>query len=54
MFSLLLATHALLEELEVRGRERVGFRDNGDEVDARAEALHDLNIEGLETGVCSG
>lgn len=30
------------------GRERVGFRDDGDQVDARSEPLHDLDIERLE------
>lgn len=38
---------ALLEDGEVLGAERVGLGDDGDEVDAGAEALHHLDVEGL-------
>jgi hypothetical protein len=31
----------------------IGLGDNGDQVDTRAETLHDLNVEGLES-VSSG
>ena len=39
---------ALLEGVEVVAGEGVGLGDDGDEVDAGAEALHDLNVERLE------
>lgn len=34
---------------QVALRERVRFGNNGDEVDACIETLHNLNVEGLET-----
>lgn len=43
-----MVTHALLEREQVLGRHRVSLGDDGDQVDARAEALHDLNVEGLD------
>ena len=41
-------TYPLLEGEEVLGGEGVGLRDDGDEVDPRAESLHDLNVERLQ------
>lgn len=41
-------TYALLESGQIGWAEGVGLGDHGDQVDTRAEALHDLNIEGLE------
>ena len=41
-------TYAVLEGVHVRVGERVGLGDDGDEVDARPEALHDLNVERLQ------
>ena len=38
----------MLELVQVRRAERVGLGDHGDQVDARAEALHHLNVERLE------
>lgn len=39
----------MLEDSQVVLSERVGLGDNGDQVDARPKALHDLNVEGLKT-----
>ena len=44
------ATYALLKVEEVVLGEGVGLGDDGDKVDAGAEALHDLNVEGFEAG----
>lgn len=41
-------TNALLEQSEVVLREGISFGNNGNEIDTSAEALHDLNVEGLE------
>lgn len=41
-------THPLLEQEQVVLCERVGLSDDGDEVDPRAQALHSLNVQGLE------
>jgi hypothetical protein len=41
-------THLLLELSEVGGSEGVGLGDNRDQVNAGAESLHNLNVEGLE------
>lgn len=38
---------------QIGGAEGIGLSDNGDKVDASAEALHDLNIQRLQ-GVASG
>lgn len=40
--------HLLLERSEIFGGEGVGLGDDGDEVDAGSETLHDLNVERLE------
>jgi len=47
------ATHPRLELGQIRRAESIGLGDNGDEVDAGAEPLHDLNVEGLK-GVAGG
>jgi hypothetical protein len=47
------ATYPLLELEEIRGAESVGLGNDGNQVDARAQLLHDLNVERLE-GVASG
>ena len=41
-------TNPLLEPRKVSGAEGISLGDNGDEVDPGAEALHDLDVEGLE------
>lgn len=43
-----LSTYALLEAGEISRAESIGLGNNGNQVHARAESLHDLNIEGLE------
>ena len=43
-----LSTYSLLELGQVGRAEGIGLGDDGDQVDARAKALHDLNVEGLE------
>jgi hypothetical protein len=47
------ATYPLLELEQVRGAQGVGLGNNGNQVDARAQLLHDLNIERLQ-GVAGG
>lgn len=47
------AADAVFEAGEVGRRESVGFGDDGDEVDAGAEALHDFDVEGFE-GMAGG
>lgn len=47
------ATHPRLELGQIRWTEGVGLGNDGNEVDARAEPLHDLDVEGLE-GVAGG
>jgi hypothetical protein len=42
-------TDALLEGEQVTLGKSIGFGDNRDEINAGAETLHDLNVEGLET-----
>jgi hypothetical protein len=37
-------THALLELLALLVRHRVGLADDGDHVDTRAQAAHQLNV----------
>jgi hypothetical protein len=46
-------TYPLLELVEVRGAQCVGLGDNGDQVDACAQLLHDLDVKGLQ-GVAGG
>lgn len=46
-------TYALLELEQIRWAQRIGLRDDRDQVDAGAELLHDLNVERLEC-VASG
>lgn len=41
--------HKLLGLGELGGRQRVGTADDGDDVDAGSEALHQLNVELAET-----
>lgn len=41
-------TYALLELGQISRAESISLGDDGDQVDARAEALHDLDIKGLE------
>ena len=41
--------NTLLEDEKVVLSEGVGFGDDGDEIDTRAETLHDLNVERLQT-----
>lgn len=41
-------TYPHLEPGQIRGAQCVGLCDNGDQVDACAQLLHDLNVEGLE------
>jgi len=38
------SSNSSLELGEIGWAERVGLGDNGDQVDARAEPLHDLNV----------
>jgi hypothetical protein len=45
------STHTLLELGEVLRSQSVGFGDHGDKVDTSAEALHDLDVQGLKA-VC--
>ena len=40
---------ALLEDEKIVLGEGVGLGDDGDEIDTRAETLHDLNVERLQT-----
>jgi hypothetical protein len=47
------ATYALLELEQVCWAQGVGLGNDGDQVDAGAELLHDLDVEGLQ-GVASG
>lgn len=42
------STYALLEPSQVGRAEGVSLGDDGNQVDTRTEALHDLNIERLE------
>ena len=42
-------TYALLESVQVVLGESIGLGNDGDEVDAGAQTLHDLNVERLET-----
>jgi hypothetical protein len=49
----MIATYSLLVTGQIGMAEGVGLGNNGDQVDAGAQALHDLNIEGLE-GVSGG
>ena len=46
-------SYALFEREEVVLGERIGLCDDGDEIDTCAEALHDFNIQRLETTVDS-
>ena len=46
-------THSLLVTEQITVAEGVGLSNNGDQVDARAQALHDLDVEGLQ-GVSGG
>ena len=46
-------SYPLLELCEVVGCESVSLGDDGNQVDARAQALHHLNVEGLQ-GVSGG
>ena len=41
-------TYSLLEQEEVVLRQGVSLGDNWDKIDTSAEALHDLNIQGLQ------
>lgn len=41
-------TYSLLELGQISRAESVGLGNNGNQVDARAESLHDLNVERLE------
>lgn len=45
--------HSLLVNGQVRGAEGIRLGNNGDKVDTGAQALHDLNVEGLQ-GVSGG
>jgi hypothetical protein len=47
------ATYPLLELEQIRGAKCVGLGNDGNQVDARAQLLHHLNVERLE-GVASG
>lgn len=47
------SAYSLLESSQVRRAESVSLRNDGDQVDTRAEALHNLNIKGLQ-GVAGG
>lgn len=47
------STYTLLEAGEICGAEGVCLGNNGDQVDSRAETLHDLNVQRLQ-GVASG
>jgi hypothetical protein len=44
-------TYALLEEIEIILRQRVRLGHNGNKIDARAQALHDLNVKWLQARV---
>ena len=46
-----VGTHPLLEQREVVLGKSISLRDDGDQVDPCAQALHDLNVEGLESVV---
>ena len=43
----------MLVASQVSWAQSICFRDNGDQVDSRAQSLHDLDIKGLQ-GVASG
>lgn len=47
------STYPLLELQEILGAEGIRLGDDGNQVDTRAQPLHDLDIEGLE-GVAGG
>lgn len=42
--------HTLLESLELTGSERVGFSNNGDDIDTRRETTHEFDINFAKTG----
>ena len=46
------ATYALLELVQIGGGHGIGLGNDGNQVDAGAQALHNLNIQGFE-GVSS-
>lgn len=50
---MLVGAYSLLELGQISRAEGVSLGNDGDQVDARAESLHDLNVEGLE-GVAGG
>lgn len=43
-----VSTHSLLEFGQVSRAQSVSFGNDGDQVDTRAESLHDLNVERLQ------
>lgn len=45
-----LPTHALLEADDLLVRQGVGLGDNGDEIDFGVQALHEFDVNLLETG----
>ena len=42
-------THSLLELVKISWAEGVGLGNDGDEIDTGAKALHDLNVEWLQS-----
>jgi hypothetical protein len=46
-------SYALLELEQICGAERIGLGDNGNQIDASAQLLHNLNVERLQ-GVPGG
>lgn len=42
-------SYSLLVSSQIGGAEGVGLSNDGDKIDARTQALHDLNIEGLQS-----
>lgn len=45
--------YSLLKRRKVVRREGIGLGNDGNEIDSRAQSLHDLNVEGLESATGS-
>ena len=50
----LQSSHLLLEQCKVVLCESISLRNDGDEVDPRSQALHDLNVQRLQAEGASG